>query len=60
MAKPHRIPDPHPSPEEEAKLDALKRAIEEGALELEAGLGLDGDAVMAELRASFGTVTDEA
>ena len=60
MTKPHRIPESRFSPEEEAKLDALRRAIEEGARELEAGLGLEGEAVMAELQARFGTTSDEA
>ncbi|WP_431858642.1 hypothetical protein [Azospirillum sp.] len=60
MAKPSRAPDPNLTPEDGAKLDALRCAVEEGARELEAGLGLDGEAVMAELRARFGTVTDEA
>jgi len=61
MARPNRIPptDPPLTPEEAAKLDALRHAIAEGARELEAGQGLDGEAVMAELQARFGTVTDE-
>ena len=60
MAKPNRTPGPHLAPEDDAKLEALRRAIEEGARELEAGLGLDGEAVMAELQARFGAATDEA
>jgi hypothetical protein len=59
MAQPNRIPEPGLTPEDEAKLDALRAEIEVGARELEAGLGLDGEAVMAELQARFGTVADE-
>ncbi|PWC53637.1 hypothetical protein [Azospirillum sp. TSO22-1] len=51
MAEPNRVPDPRLAPQEGNKLDTLRRAIEEGARELEAGLGLDGETVMAKLRA---------
>jgi len=62
MAKPHPIPDFDPplTPEEEAKLADLRRDVDEGIRELDAGLGLDGDAVFAELRARFRTAPDEA
>lgn len=56
MAKPQPRPvyDPPLSPEDEAKLAALRADIDEGIGELNAGKGLDGRTVMAELRARFG------
>ena len=56
MAKPQPRPDVDPplSPEEQAKYAALKADIDEGIRELNAGKGLDGKAVLTEIRARFG------
>ena len=59
MAQLNRIPEPPLTPEEEAKLDALRAEIEVGYQQILAGDVLDGEEVFAELFRLYGKPPSE-